>query len=109
MKNAEYECVDKKTEPAGENNLTEQTTESIYKYYFSQDALLKGSYPVENFEGITEYGKLTSVPETSRKVWGELRYRKPLTPEQIMERRAIEKGAKKIECTGRTTRCEYRI
>lgn len=28
---------------------------------------------------------------------------------EIMERRAIEKGAKKIKCTGITTRCEYRI
>lgn len=73
-----HECVEKEIHQERGKNM-------IYKYYFDQDALNKGSYPIENFEGITEYGKLTSVPEINQKVLGELRYSEPLTKEQERE------------------------
>lgn len=73
-----HECVEKEIHQERGKNM-------IYKYYFDQAALNKGSYPIGNFEGITEYGKLTSVPEINQKVLGELRYSEPLTKEQERE------------------------
>ncbi len=66
-----------------------QEAGDIYKYYFGQDALREGSYPIDNFKGITEYEELTSVPGINQKVLGELRYSKPLTKEQEREYRLI--------------------
>lgn len=87
------ERVDRETEPVRGNDQAEQTAGNIYKYYFGQDALSKGSYPYENFEGITEYEELTSVPGINQKVLGELRYSKPLTKEQEREYRLISDQA----------------
>lgn len=63
----------------------EMTQEKIYKYYFNQNSISQGSYPIENFVGITEYEKLTHVSEINQNVLGELRYREPLTKEQERE------------------------
>lgn len=63
----------------------EKAQENIYKYYFDQDSIRNGSFPIENFVGITEYEKLTNVPEIGQHVLGELRYSGPLTKEQERE------------------------
>lgn len=52
-----------------------------YKYYFDQNALNGGAYPIENFRGIKEYSESTHIPEINRNVWGELAYSMPLTKE----------------------------
>ena len=54
----------------------------LYKYYFDQKALSRGSYPIENFDSIKEYEKMTYVNEINKHVLGEIRYCVPL-PEDL--------------------------
>lgn len=57
---------------------------SKYKYYYFEQNLQIGSYPIENFDGIKKFNE-PKVLIGGKQAWGEISYESPLTTNQLLD------------------------